>query len=166
MTGLGIDEPVFQAPKIEQLLGLGRPGEVLRNLLVEANRDEVAWNALQASIEKLFDYKLRPPDTSGPHIVADYTTSDLSTGYPILDIASAGSGFQQVLMLLAFLNTRPGAVLLLDEPDAHLHVILQDAIYHELRAVAARQRSQLVCRNPLRGGHQFGRAARTVCHAR
>ena len=144
MTGIGIDEPVFQAPKIEQLLGLGRPGEVLRNLLVEANRDEVAWNALQASIEKLFDYKLRPPDTSGPHIVADYTTSDLSTGCPTLDIASAGSGFQQVLMLLAFLNTRPGAVLLLDEPDAHLHMILQDAIYHELRAVAARQRTQLV----------------------
>ena len=144
MTGIGIDEPVFQPAKIEQLLGLGRPGEVLRNLLVEANRDEVAWSALQASICKLFGYKLRPPDTSGAHIVADYTMADLSIGRPILDIASAGSGFQQVLMLLAFLNTRPGAVLLLDEPDAHLHVILQDAIYHELRTVAARQHSQLI----------------------
>ncbi len=47
-------------------------------------------------------------------------------------------------MLLAFLRTRPGAVLLLDEPDAHLHVILQDAIYGELRAVAAQLRSQLI----------------------
>ena len=47
-------------------------------------------------------------------------------------------------MLLTFLNTRRGAVLLLDEPDAHLHVILQDAIYHELRAAAARHRSQLI----------------------
>ena len=144
MTGIGIDEPVYQPPKIEQLLGLGRPGDVLRNLLVEASRDEVAWDALQASIEKLFSYRLRPPDTSGAHIVADYTIVDSSGVSPILDIASAGSGFQQVLMLLAFLDTRPGAVLLLDEPDAHLHVILQDAIYHELRTVAARQRSQLV----------------------
>ena len=144
MTGIGIDEPVFQPAKIEQLLGLGRPGEVLRNLLVEASRDEVAWNALQASVGKLFSYKLRPPDTSGAHIVADYTMVDLSIARPILDIASAGSGFQQVLMLLSFLNTRPGAVLLLDEPDAHLHLILQDAIYHELRTVAARQRSQLI----------------------
>lgn len=144
MTGIGIDEPVFQTPKIEQLLGLGRPGEVLRNLLVEANRDEIAWEALQASIGKLFGYRLRPPDTSGAHIVADYTMADLSIARPILDVASAGSGFQQVLMLLVFLNTRPGAVLLLDEPDAHLHVILQDTIYHELRAVAARQRSQLI----------------------
>ena len=144
MTGIGIDEPVFRPPKIEQLLGLGRPGEVLRNLLVEANDGEVAWDEIQASIGKLFGYRLRPPETSGPHIVADYTMADLSIARPILDIASAGSGFQQVLMLLAFLNTRPDAVLLLDEPDAHLHVILQDVIYHELRTVAARQRSQLV----------------------
>jgi hypothetical protein len=42
------------------------------------------------------------------------------------------------------LHTRPGSVLLLDEPDAHLHVILQDAIYGELRRVAAAQDSQLV----------------------
>ena len=35
-------------------------------------------------------------------------------------------------------------MLLLDEPDAHLHVILQDAIYNELRTVAARRHSQLI----------------------
>lgn len=47
-------------------------------------------------------------------------------------------------MLLTFLHTRPGSILLLDEPDAHLHVILQDAIYGELRSVAAKQNSQLI----------------------
>ena len=142
MTGLAVDEPLFQTPKIEQLLGLGRPGEVLRNLLAEANLDEAAWDRLRTSIEKLFGYEILPPDTSGAHILSEYRMAG-ATG-PHFDIASAGSGFQQVLMLLAFLNTRPGAVLLLDEPDAHLHVILQDAIYHELRTAAARQRSQLI----------------------
>ena len=141
MTGVGIDEPVFQLAKIEQLLGLGRPGEVLRNLLADAHGNESAWTALQESIGKLFGYKLLPPDTSGAHIRSEYRTSVIRQP---LDIASAGSGFQQVLMLLALLNTRPGTVMLLDEPDAHLHIILQDAIYHELRAVAARQRSQLI----------------------
>ena len=141
MTGLETDEPLLQPPKIEQLLGLGRPGEVLRNLIAEANRDEGAWVALQASIDKLFGYTLLPPDASGPHIRAEY--KETADG-PSLDLASAGSGFQQVLMLLAFLTTRKGAVLLLDEPDAHLHVILQDAIYHELRTMAARQHSQLI----------------------
>ena len=142
MTGLGIDEPLFQTPKIEQLLGMGRPGEVLRNLLAEANGDEPAWERIRASIEKLFGYEILPPDTGGAHILSEYRKAG-ATG-PRFDIASAGSGFQQVLMLVAFLNTRPGAVLLLDQPDAHLHVILQDAIYHELRTAAARQRSQLI----------------------
>ena len=141
MTGLGVDEPVYQWPKIEQLLGLGRPGEVLRNLLADVNRDQAAWDALQSAIVKLFGYRLLPPDTTGAHIRAEY---EMSKQGPSFDVASAGSGFQQVLMLLAFLNTRHGAVLLLDEPDAHLHVILQDAIYHELRSAAARHGSQLV----------------------
>ena len=145
MTGIGTEEPVFQPPMIEQLLGLGRPGEVLRNLLTEASRDESAWNALQVSMDKLFGYELLPPDATGAHIRAEYRTAGaVDEERASLEIASAGSGFQQVLMLLAFLHTRPAAVLLLDEPDAHLHVILQDAIYHELRTVAARQRSQLI----------------------
>ena len=141
MTGLETNERLFQPVAVEQLLGLSRPGEVLRNLLVSASHDESAWAALQDSILKLFGYELLPPDASGPFIRSEYRMTGEG---PSFDISSAGSGFQQVLMLLTFLNTREGAVLLLDEPDAHLHVILQDAIYHELRTVAARQHSQLV----------------------
>jgi hypothetical protein len=141
MTGLSTEEPVYQMPKIDQLLGLGKPGDVLRNLLVQAHQSDDAWADLSGSIERLFGYELLPPDPSGADIVAEYRSSPAA---PRLDIASAGSGFQQVLMLLTFLNTRAGSVLLLDEPDAHLHMILQDAIYGELRSVAQRQRSQLV----------------------
>ena len=141
MTGLGVDEPVYRRPKLDQLLGQGKPGDMLRNLLVEAYRSSDAWERLQTAIAKLFGYRLEPPDATGAHIVAEYRAVD---GGPRFDVASAGSGFQQVLMLLTMLNTRPGAVLLLDEPDAHLHVILQDAIYGELRSAAARTGAQLV----------------------
>lgn len=141
MTGLTTEEPVYQKPKLDLLMGQARPGEVLRNLLLEANQLEEAWNRLRRSIHTLFGYVLLPPDGTGAHIVSEYQERE---GGPRLDIASAGSGFQQVLMLLTFLHTRPGAVLLLDEPDAHLHMILQDAIYGELRSVAMRQHSQLL----------------------
>lgn len=60
------------------------------------------------------------------------------------DLASAGSGMLQVLLVLSLLLTHPGATLLIDEPDAHLHLILQKAIYGELRAVAAERGSQLI----------------------
>ena len=141
MTGLETNERLLQPAAVEQILGLGRPGEVLRNLLVTASREDSAWAALQDSIGKLFGYELLPPDASGPYIQAEYRAAG---GARPLDIGSAGSGFQQVLMLLAFLHAREGSVLLLDEPDAHLHLILQDAIYHELRAAAALHGSQLV----------------------
>jgi hypothetical protein len=140
MTGLSTDEPVYQRPKQDQLLGQGKPGDIIRNLLVEAHLSH-AWGVLQDSIGRLFGYELIPPDATGADIIAEYRAHP---GGPRLDIASAGSGFQQVLMLLTFLHTRPASILLLDEPDAHLHVILQDAIYSELRSVAAKQNSQLI----------------------
>lgn len=141
MTGLSTEEPVYTRPKLDHLLGQAKPGEMLRNLLLEANASERAWPRLQESIGRLFGYELLPPDGTGPHILAEYRPVG---GGSRLDIASAGSGFQQVLMLLTLLNTRPGSVLLLDEPDAHLHVFLQDAIFGELRSVAAQTGSQLV----------------------
>jgi predicted ATPase len=141
MSGLSTEEPVYQRPKIEQLLFQARPGEVLRNLLVQASMQDVAWAALVSAIRDLFGYELHTPDGRGASILAEYGTRKDG---PRFDIASAGSGFLQVLMLLTFLHTRPGAVLLLDEPDAHLHVILQDAVYAELRRVAAEKRSQLL----------------------
>ena len=141
MSGLETDEPVYQPPKQDDLLGKGKPGDVLRNLLVTAHASETAWPSLCESIRCLFGYELLVPNTDGPHIIAEYRPQPDASP---LDIASGGSGFQQVLMLLTFLHTRPSSILLLDEPDAHLHMILQDAIYSELRSVAARWNSQLI----------------------
>ncbi len=141
MTGLKPDEALYaRRETVDAFLGQGRPGEILRNLLVEASHVERGWTALCGSIRHLFGYELLVPEV-GAVIVADYRARPDG---PRFDIANAGSGFQQVLMLLTFLHTRPGSVLLLDEPDAHLHVILQDLIYGELKAVAAVNHSQLV----------------------
>lgn len=142
MTGLATQEPLYARQEfLDATIGQGKPGEVLRNLLVQAKQNETAWQALKKTIKELFGYELLPPDETGAYIIAEYSTGPTA---PRFDIASAGSGFQQVLMLLTFLNTRPGSVLLIDEPDAHLHVILQEAIYGELRHVAMEKHSQLI----------------------
>ena len=49
-----------------------------------------------------------------------------------------------MLTLLGFFYARPASVLLVDEPDAHLHVILQREVYDLLRSVARRRRCQLL----------------------
>lgn len=140
MTGLAREEPLYARDEtIDNLLAQARPGEVIRNLLVKAHQS-TAWEPLQSAIRRLFHYELTPPQV-GANILAEYRRPGEGIHY---EISSAGSGFQQVLMLLTFLHTRPGSILLLDEPDAHLHVILQDAIYGELRSVAAAMGSQLI----------------------
>jgi predicted ATPase len=141
MTGLSRDEAEYARDEtIDGLLAQGKPGDILRNLLVRAHQDSDAWTNLRDAMKRLFDADLRPPQR-GAYIIAEYRQGAASANF---DVASAGSGFQQVLMLLTFLHTRPGAILLVDEPDAHLHVFLQDAIYSELRRIAGQRGSQLI----------------------
>jgi hypothetical protein len=61
-----------------------------------------------------------------------------------LDISAAGRGMLQVLMLLAFLYQNPGAIILLDEPDAHLEILRQREVYNLLTDVAKAQHGQVI----------------------
>ena len=141
VTGLDIDEPVYQQPKIDQLMGQGQPGRVLRNLLAEASSSGDAWTQLATTVETTFGYELLPPDASGADIIANYRHQ---AGDAQFDINSAGNGFLQILLLLAFLCTQKKTVLLLDTPDAHLHMILQDTIFSTLKTIAKEKETQLI----------------------
>jgi len=50
----------------------------------------------------------------------------------------------QVLLLFAFLYARPASVILLDEPDAHQHLILQKQVYDLIRKVARDRGGQII----------------------
>ena len=141
MTGLSHAEPVYQKEKIDQLLGMGKPGEVLRNLLLEASQKSEVWEKILEAMRIIFHCELLPP-RGNADIYAGYR--ECKKDAPDLEIASAGSGFLQVLMLLTFLHSRPGAILLLDEPDAHLYMLLQDYVYHELKRAAVESKAQLI----------------------
>ncbi|MFY9345991.1 MAG: AAA family ATPase [Planctomycetota bacterium] len=140
MGGLVPEEPQYadQAFLIGRFAE-GRPGEVIRNLLLEASRDAAVWAKLVDAVRELFGCELEPPQR-GRYLQANYRIGD---GKP-LDLIVAGSGFQQVLLLMSMLVLRPGSVLLLDEPDAHLHVILQGSTYRRLQKLAAESGAQLI----------------------
>ena len=148
MSGLAREERrLADDEALDDLLAQGRPGEILRNLMVKAYRDEDGWRLLNSTVGRLFDYELLPPQ-AGAQLICEYRHKGVENA-PKFDIASAGSGFLQVLLLLTLLLTQhqsaaaPNLVLLIDEPDAHLHVILQRTIYGELRSVASSRNAQL-----------------------
>ena len=148
-SGIGAEETRYDRPYQDAVIGQGKPGDILRNLLLEASHDPDRWAQLQADITELFQYKLLTPlyGRGQRFIVAEYEPLSAEAGsnkVPRFDLASAGSGFHQVLTLLAFMYARPASVLLLDEPDAHQHVVLQRSIYDRLRRVARQQNSQII----------------------
>lgn len=143
IAGLSTEERrLADREAIQDLLAQARAGEVLRNLLVLAHQDDAAWAELNKSLDRLFGVELLPP-SRGKALACEYRRAR-DPAAPALDIATAGSGVLQVLLVLSLMLTQKGSVLLIDEPDAHLHLILQKAIYGELRDVAARRRSQLL----------------------
>jgi hypothetical protein len=61
-----------------------------------------------------------------------------------LDLACAGRGLQQTLLLLAHLAANPNSVILIDEPDAHLEILRQRQIYDLMCRFAAEHGSQVI----------------------
>lgn len=150
-SGIGHAETRVDRPYQDFLIGQGKAGDILRNLLLEVyeKEDKQNWDALIEQIGELFKVDLTAPEYTGrPHIVCEYERRDAGgrkgRAKPRFDVASAGSGFHQVLLLLGFFYARPATILLLDEPDAHLHVILQKQIYDTIRRVASKQNCQVV----------------------
>jgi hypothetical protein len=149
-SGIGPEETHYDRAYQDLLIGQGKPGDILRNLLLDVYKGEKGeWDKLCSEIEEIFGYRLLPPTYEGrAYILCEYEHSSSKEAsrrnVTKLDISSAGSGFLQVLMLLGFFYARPASVLLLDEPDAHLHVVLQKQVYDRLREVAGARGSQLL----------------------
>lgn len=145
LSSIERDEPRRDRGMQDLLVGQGRPGDILRNLLLEIaeKKDAESWSALARHVNELFRIELSAPAYSPaqPYIVCEYHES--GRGRP-LDLANAGSGTLQVLLMLAFLYARPATVVLLDEPDAHQHVILQQQVYDLIRRVARERGGQVV----------------------
>lgn len=173
LSGVERDEPRRDRGMQDLLVGQGRPGEILRNLLLEIaeSKERERWPSLVRHIKELFRIELLKPvySPAQPYIVCEYQEPGHTRP---LDLSNAGSGTLQVLLLFAFLYARPATVILLDEPDAHQHVILQRQVYDLIRKVAHERGGQVVvathsevvldATEPERVIGLFGRAPRSL----
>ena len=142
MSGLAATETRLDQGAVNVRIGEGRTAEVLRNLCFRIHQEEPArWNELLEQVQSLFGSEL-----DAPRYVAE--RGEIAMTYRErgvrLDLSSSGRGLQQTLLLLAYLHANPGAVLLLDEPDAHLEILRQRQIYRLLADAAARSYGQII----------------------
>jgi hypothetical protein len=147
-SGLEPTEKFLDVSPMRQQVGKGQPGSVLRNLLLRVHKPSPRdsdgmdsrvpspedWNELATIVERWFSVKISQPQyqsTKDVYITVEYTQDGRE-----YDIIAGGSGFHQTLTLLAFLFGYRPTTILLDEPDAHLHVNLQREIldYFKLKS--------------------------------
>lgn len=145
MSGLAPTETRLEEGAINVRMGEGRTAEVLRNLCwhaLQSDNGEAKWQAIVERLHGLFGIELDRPEyiPERSEITLSYRTADGVR----LDISSGGRGQQQTLLLLAHMAVHPGAVLLLDEPDAHLEILRQRQIYEILTRSAEETGSQII----------------------
>jgi energy-coupling factor transporter ATP-binding protein EcfA2 len=156
-SGLEPSEKRLDEAPTRQQVGKGQPGSVLRNLLLRVcppplkdMHGKVAkghhlpedWTELASVVKRWFSVELMPPQYDAAkdvHIGVEYKQNGKT-----YDLISGGSGFHQTMTLLAFLYGYQPTTILLDEPDAHLHVNLQREILDYFKQKSAEKGVQFL----------------------
>ncbi len=142
MSGLASNETRLDPGAINVRIGEGRTAEVLRNLCYQVAEKSETWDRLCEQIRDLFGVNLDLPNYIQER--GEVTMNYRDNSGNALDLSSSGRGFQQTLLLLAYIAAHPGSVLLLDEPDAHLEILRQRQIYQVLTESAREYDSQII----------------------
>jgi len=150
MSGITSVEDKFEQGAIDRRLGEGRTAEVLRNIcykvlypdtIISGIKPIDKWNKLQSAVKSMFGAELQKPEYLKITGTIQLEYSENGIRY---DISSGGRGFQQTLLLLAYMYASPNTILLLDEPDAHLEVIRQRQSFQLINEVANSMNSQIM----------------------
>lgn len=143
-VGIVRDEEYRTPARRVSLINDGRHHEVLRNLLLDLRQRDVArFATLQSVLHDRFGANLGDlefDEIRDQFVRADYT-NDGGTRH---DLYSAGAGFVQVTQLLAFILGKQAGIVLLDEPDAHLHSSLQRVVVEVLDDISRREDFQVI----------------------
>ena len=143
MSGLETEEPILQPGRIKVLLGMGQTAQVLRNLcLIVHQRKSADWHRIADWMHRLFRVELGEPEETSRGSVNLYYRQEAVKER--LEVSLAGRGLQQMLLILAYLYSHQGSVVLIDEPDAHFEILRQRQVYSLLRDIAAKNGSQVV----------------------
>lgn len=119
LAGIPAAEELRSAGVVRRAAAKGDANSVLRNILLLLKSDPVAWRLFLERLHTVF-----PAlgiginfDTETDEIIEAHITQ----GGSKLPLDSSGTGVLQVVQILAYIGLYSPKILLLDEPDSHLH---------------------------------------------
>lgn len=152
LAGLSENETILAKPLLRRQAASGNAGGVLRNVLFNlasrlqneednsaAARRITRLNELIQSVHPGVRITVGYDDREDVHINAGF--SDHTGSSPL---EAAATGVLQVIQIFAYLVLFKPKILLVDEPDAHLHPDKQERLIEALEAAAAEFQTQIV----------------------
>ncbi len=130
--------------QVHRLLNIREPSRVLRNVLLRLQEpeNEEARNFVASVLYRYFDTILE--EISFDELRDFEIRAPIREGNYSLDVVSAGSGLNQILQLAAIIVWRNPGIVLLDEPDAHLHPSVQAQLLDFLTSLVERFQVQVI----------------------
>ena len=142
LVGVLVNEPYATFARRNSLASQGRYSEIFRSSLHQLNeRKRSLLPKINATLDEFFRIQITRiafDPNSQEYVTVEYKQSGNS-----LDIVSSGSGMQQVVQILTYLYLSSPKILLIDEPDAHLHAQLQGQVGALFRKVSHDLKAQV-----------------------
>jgi len=141
LAGIARSEMYISDGVLLRTIARGDANLVLRNILIRLSHKKDQWNEFIEDLKKLFDDIVLSveftPETD-EHVMV---YADLGTGRVPIELA--GTGVLQAVQILGYVHFFHPSVIVLDEPDSHLHPNNQRLLCKLLQGVADERATQV-----------------------
>ncbi|ENX16372.1 hypothetical protein F895_01573 [Acinetobacter sp. CIP 64.2] len=143
ISTIGRSEPFYNNGQIEKKISIGKSHDVLRNKILKTESSQVRvaerFNKLESRLERVLKkrYQIRFKNKNRTDDEYVRITAEC-VDHKELEISMMGSGFLQILEIFSTIEYIESHVdgiclILIDEPDSHIHSDLQSYLIDELK---------------------------------
>ncbi|QTF71356.1 AAA family ATPase [Arthrobacter woluwensis] len=143
LAGIPSVEAFQSSGVVQRAAARGDANSVFRNVLLALSKDAAAWAQFKRSLSEVF------PDVTIGVSFDDASDEYISVwaereGGPRLPVESSGTGVLQAIQVLSYIGLYKPRLLILDEPDAHLHPDNQRKLAQLLIRIAEERKFQVL----------------------
>lgn len=130
LAGIPSEEEYETNIVVRKAAAKGDSNAVFRNILLQLKSDPQKWQRFQSQIRRIFpEYTLDVAFNPDADEIIRCNVQRDGVTYPI---DSCGTGVLQAIQIFSYINLFEPEILLLDEPDSHLHPNNQKQLAQEL----------------------------------
>lgn len=142
LAGIPSFEELKSPGLVRRAAARGDANNVFRNIIWLLHTHEKSWKSFISDIKDIF------PEieiiASFNHERDEHINVFIKYSDKTLPIDAAGTGFLQILQILSYINIYKPKILLLDEPDAHLHPNNQRKLAKKLYDLSVERNFQII----------------------